>query len=47
VASADDPWFERFKAIIGEFHWTPGEAMAPAAPDRQARSVISCCMPIK
>jgi epoxyqueuosine reductase QueG len=28
VASADDPWFARFKEIIGDFYWTPQEALA-------------------
>jgi len=30
IASADDAWFSRFKEIIGEFHWTPREALALA-----------------
>ena len=40
VADAADPWFARFKTILGEFHWTPQEALATAAPDARARSVI-------
>lgn len=46
VASADDPWFVRFKEVIGDFHWTPQEALALAAPGATARSVISWCLPI-
>jgi epoxyqueuosine reductase len=46
AAAADDPWFARFKEIIGPFHWTPQEALAIAAPAAQARSVICWCLPI-
>lgn len=46
VASADDPWFARFKELIGDFHWTPDEALRLVAPDARARSVICWTMPI-
>ena len=28
VAAAEDPFFERFKTVIGPQHWTPQEVMA-------------------
>ena len=46
VASADDAWFARFKQLIGEFHWTPQEALSLAGPRVKARSVICWCLPI-
>ncbi len=46
VAAADDPWFVRFKQTIGDFHWTPAEALTLAAPGATARSVISWSMPV-
>lgn len=46
VASADDPWFTRLKEVIGDFHWTPQEALGQAAPGATARSVISWVMPV-
>jgi epoxyqueuosine reductase len=46
VASADDPWFSRLKEMIGEFYWTPQEALALAAPDANAQSVICWCLPV-
>jgi epoxyqueuosine reductase QueG len=46
VATADDPWFTRFKEVIGEFYWTPDEALATSATGKRARSVISWCLPI-
>lgn len=46
VAAADDPWFARFKELLGEFHWTPQEALALAAPGAAARSVIVWSLPI-
>jgi epoxyqueuosine reductase QueG len=46
VAGAEDPWFARLKELIGEFHWTPQEALALVAPQAQARSVISWCLPV-
>ena len=45
VAGADDPWFGRFKEVIGEFYWTPQEALSLVSPQAQARSVISWCLP--
>jgi len=46
IASADDAWFTRFKEIIGEFHWTPREALALADARARARSVICWCLPV-
>lgn len=46
VARADDPWFARFKEVIGEFHWTPQEALTLATPGATARSVICWCLPV-
>lgn len=46
VAAADDPWFARFKDVIGSFYWTPQEALHLAAPGATARSVISWCLPV-
>ena len=45
VAHAADPWFVRFKDLIGDFHWTPQEALKLVAPDAEARSIISWCLP--
>ncbi len=45
VADAHDPWFARFKKVIGEFYWTPQEALNLVAADARARSVISWCLP--
>lgn len=46
VARADDAWFARFKEVIGQFYWTPQEALALVAPGATARSVISWSLPI-
>jgi len=46
VAAADDPWFARFKDVIGPFHWTPQEALARVAPGATARSVLCWCLPV-
>jgi len=46
IADAGDPWFARFKEIIGPFYWEPQEALAMAAPGATARSVICWCLPI-
>ena len=45
IAAADDPFFVRFKTIIGDFHWTPAEALAVKFPAAKARSVLVWCMP--
>ncbi len=49
VAAADDPFFSRFKEMIGPFFWTPEEAFALAFPDDPASSselrVISYVLP--
>jgi len=44
-ADAADPWFDRFKEVIGSFHWAPQEALALAAPEATARTVICWCRP--
>lgn len=46
VARADDPWFARLKNVIGDFHWTPQEALNRVAPDATARSVVSWALPV-
>jgi epoxyqueuosine reductase QueG len=46
VAAAEDPWFARLKEMIGDFYWTPQEALALAAPGATARSVICWCLPV-
>jgi len=46
VADASDGWFERLKQVIGEFHWTPEEALALGAPSAHARSVICWSLPV-
>jgi epoxyqueuosine reductase len=46
IAAASDPWFARFKEILGEFYWTPDEALALTAPGVEAKSVISFSLPI-
>jgi epoxyqueuosine reductase QueG len=46
VADANDPWFARFKEVIGPFHWTPREALDQVHPQHQARAVICWCLPI-
>jgi epoxyqueuosine reductase len=46
IASADDAWFQKFKTLLGDYYWTPSEALARVAPDATARSVISWCLPV-
>lgn len=46
VASAGDEWFVKFKHIIGDFHFTPNEALGFVDPSATARSVISYALPI-
>ena len=46
VARADDPWFDRLKDLIGDFYWTPQEALSLASPGATARSVISWALPV-
>jgi epoxyqueuosine reductase QueG len=45
VADARDPWFVRFKELIGDFYWTPQEALNLVSAGAEARSVISWCLP--
>jgi len=47
IASAIDPVILNFKKLIGDFHWTPDEALDHAYPDKSspARIVISWCLP--
>jgi len=48
-ARGDDPLFDRYKEVIGEFHWAPQEAFALAFPDAPAEpselTVISYVLP--
>lgn len=46
IASAADPFFVRFKEIIGPFHWTPDEALRRKFPDSEAKSVIVWVLPV-
>ncbi len=46
VAGADDPWFVKFKTIIGEHHWLPSEALHFANPEANAKSVVSWTLPV-
>lgn len=46
VARADDPWFVRLKEVLGDFHWTPQQALELAAPGATAHSVVSWCLPV-
>ncbi len=46
VASAGDEFFVKFKELIGDFHWTPQEALALSSASAAARSVISYVLPI-
>jgi epoxyqueuosine reductase QueG len=46
TADATDPWFSRWKDVIGAFHWTAQEALALTAPSARARSVICWCLPV-
>jgi len=47
-AAADDPIFDEFKGIIGEFHLTPGEIMKNCYGNREgeAKTVICWVLPI-
>ncbi len=45
VADANDPFWRRFKGVIGETHWTPQEALEMVAPGAEARSVICWILP--
>ncbi len=46
IAAADDPFFLKFKEIIGPFHWTPDEVLKRKFPDAQAKSVIVWVLPV-
>ena len=46
IAAADDPFFVKFKDIIGSHHWTPEEALHFAAPEAKAQSVIVWILPV-
>lgn len=46
VARADDPLFLRLKEVIGDFHWTPAEALARTDAAAKARSVICWVLPV-
>jgi len=46
IASAADPFFVKFKEIIGPFHWTPDEALKRKFPDAEAKSVIVWVIPV-
>ncbi|MBI2303527.1 MAG: epoxyqueuosine reductase [Chloroflexi bacterium] len=48
-ASGDDPLFSQYKEIIGDFHFTPREALSAAFPEAvvDSISVISWVLPIE
>ncbi len=46
AADAHDGLFERFKTVIGDFHWTPEEALSRAFPGAKAASVIVWILPV-
>ena len=46
VAAADDPFFIRFKELIGPHHWTPDEVLKRKFPEAEAKSVISWVLPV-
>lgn len=46
VAAADDPFFRKFKTIIGEHHWLPSEALHSANPQATAKSVFVWILPV-
>ena len=47
IAAADDYVIKNLKTVIGNFHWSPDEALKHAFPGNQvpAASVISWCLP--
>lgn len=45
-AAADDPLFQQYKEIIGDFHLTPQELMADDMTERFRGTVISWVLPI-
>lgn len=46
VASAGDPFFARYKTVIGPHHWTPPEALSRKFPEAAARSVVVWVLPV-
>ena len=46
IAAADDPAVLNLKKIIGDFHWTPAEALKKSFTDTEAASIISWCLPV-
>lgn len=46
VAAAEDPWFGRLKEVLGEWHWSPREALGLVRPGATARSVVSWRLPV-
>ena len=46
VASAEDPFFQKFKSVIGPFHWTPQEVLQRKFPEATAKSVIVWVLPV-
>ncbi len=45
IASAADPFFQKFKTLIGPFHWTPQELIERVHPGARAVTVVSWCLP--
>ena len=46
VAAADDPWWGRLKAHVGDFYWTPQDVLDRAGGGATARSVICYVLPV-
>lgn len=46
IAAADDPFFQKFKTVIGAHHWTPEEALHFAYPEARAKSVFVWILPV-
>lgn len=46
IAAADDHVIKELKNVIGDFHWSPDEALGRVYKDSSAASVISWCLPV-
>jgi len=46
AAAAGDPLFQKFKTAVGDFHWTPQEALEQEFPGVKARTVIAWILPV-
>ena len=46
IVSAEDHVIAEFKQIIGDFHWSPQQALEKKSASASAASVISWCLPV-